>query len=184
MIENWFPTLIYYHDNIENPEIISKEIKFVENQVEKLFSHNTWQDNVQSTFKNIHNIILEYKLINLNIFLHTHVINYMTELNIKPVHFYLRDSWLNKIEKYGYQDRHIHNFETISGCYYYEDSGYEEEGIQFFISNKFGKENIVNHPLCVNRLILFPGLLEHSVKYKKTDGVRKSLSFNFKIEYM
>ena len=59
---------------------------------------------------------------------------------------------------------------------------YEEEGITFIVPNKFGKDDSIIYPFSVNRLILFPGLLEHSVKHKKTDGVRKSLSFNFKLE--
>ena len=67
--------------------------------------------------------------------------------------------------------------------YYFEYSKFKEEGIVFVISNKFGREDVLTYPFTTNRLLLFPGLLEHSVKYKKTDGVRKSISFNFKLEY-
>jgi hypothetical protein len=183
MIESWYPIQIYFHDNIENPGEIFQEIKFAENEIEKFYKPDVWNDNVLSTFGSIHNIIYKFNLTKLNLFLYNHVLNYITELNLKPLRFYLFDSWFNKIEKHGYQDRHFHNYETISGCYYFEDSLYKEEGIRFFIIDKFGKEEFITYPFCTNRLILFPGLLEHAVKYKKTDGVRKSISFNFKLEY-
>jgi hypothetical protein len=183
MIENWYPISIYYYDNIENPDIILQEIKSAENQIEKFYKPNVWSDNVKSTFGTVSNSILKFKLKNLNKFIYSHVVNYIIELDINPVRFYLQDSWFNKIEKHGYQDKHNHSFNTISGCYYYEDSMHQEEGIEFITENKFGMQTIIKYPFYVNRLILFPGMLEHAVKYKKTDGVRKSFSFNFNLEY-
>ena len=182
MVENWYPIKIYFHDNIENPVEIYQEIKYVEDQLEDYYISNAWNDNVRSTYGVIPNVILKYNLSSLNKFLYRHVVNYMVELNVNPSKLYLESSWFNKIEKYGYQDRHIHSYHTISGCYYFEDSMYDEEGIVFINTNKFGKEENIKYSFCVNRLILFPGLLEHAVKYKKTDGVRKSISFNFKID--
>ena len=182
MIENWHPIQIYFHDNIETSGEILQEIKSVEDQIEKFYKPNVWCDNVHSTFKTIHSTIFELNLIKLNAFLYSHVFNYISELNIKPDRVYLQESWFNKMEKYGYQDKHVHGYNTISGCYYFENSMYEEEGITFYSFNKFGIEANIHYPFRTNRLILFPGLLEHSVKFKKSAGVRKSLSFNFKIE--
>ena len=182
MIEKWHPILIYYHDNIENHVEILQEIKSIESQLEEFYRPNMWNDNVHSTLSTITNVILRFNLINLNKFILTHVLNYITELNIEHSRVYLYNSWFNKLEKYGYQDKHVHSYNTISGCYYFEDSMYEEEGITFAVPNKFGTDDGIIYPFRVNRLILFPGLLEHSVKYKKTDGIRKSLSFNFKLE--
>jgi len=183
MIENWYPISIYYHDNNENQVEILQEVRSIESQLEEFYQPNMWNDNVLSTLGTIPNVIQQFNLTNLHKFLCKHVLNYITELNIKPSRFYLYDSWFNKIEKYGYQDRHIHGYDLISGCYYFEYSKFKEEGIVFVASNKFGREDILTYPFTTNRLILFPGLLEHSVKHKKTDGVRKSISFNFKLEY-
>ena len=183
MLEAWYPIPLYYHDNIENPEEILQEIKSVESQIDKLYTPNVWSDNVAATFGTVKNIIINLDLINLNAFLHNHVIRYMGELSLKPSRFFMHDSWFNKMDKFGYQDKHIHYHSTISGCYYYEDSGYIEEGIEFSTVDDFGITKYIKHPFKTNRLILFPGLLEHSVKFKKTDGVRKSISFNFTLDY-
>ena len=183
MIENWHPISIYYHDNTENHVEISKEIKSIEGQLEELYQSNMWNDNVSSTLGKIPNIIQKFNLNILHNFLSNHVLNYIKELNIKPTRFYLHESWFNKIEKYGYQDKHVHSYDTISGVYYYEASLFKEEGIEFITENKFGGFNSIMYPFEANRLMLFPGLLEHTVKYKKNDGIRKSLSFNFKLEY-
>ena len=183
MLEAWYPILIYYHDNIENPEEILQEIKSVENQIDKLYTPNAWCDNVAATFGTVKNIITNLDLLNLNIFLHKHVIIYTGELGLKPTRFFMHDSWFNKMDKFGYQDKHRHNHSSISGCYYYEDSGYEEEGIEFSTEDDFGMTKNMKYPFKTNRLILFPGLLEHTVKFKKTDGVRKSISFNFTLDY-
>ena len=179
MIENWYPVQIYFHDNNENSQEISEELKQVEKKIECFFEENTWNDNVSTTFKAIDNVIAKYNLMKFNRFIHLHVINYMEELKIIPKKFYLKESWFNTIKQYGYQDRHVHGPDMISGCYYFEDSSFKEEGIHFYTKNFFGSERSIYYPFVNNRLILFPGLLEHAVKYKKTEGIRKSISFNF-----
>ena len=179
MLENWYPTSIYYHDNNENSKEISEELKQTEKKIESFFEENCWNDNVTSTFKAIDNVIVKYNLTKFNRFIHFHVINYIEELKIIPKTFYLKESWFNTIKKYGYQDKHIHGPNMISGCYYFEDSNFKEEGIHFYTDNYFGSQRSIYYPFVNNRLILFPGLLEHSVKYKKTEGIRKSISFNF-----
>ena len=107
----------------------------------------------------------------------------MEELKIIPKKFYLKESWFNKIKKFGYQDKHLHGPNMISGCYYFEDSNFKEEGIHFCINDFFSTQKAIFYPYVNNRLILFPGLLEHSVKYKKTEGIRKSISFNFSLQF-
>jgi hypothetical protein len=183
MIENWYPTSIYYYDNIETPQEISDELRAVEKQIENLYQVNSWNDNVSSTYGSIGNVILKYNLIKFNNFINIHVKNYIEEIKTIPTKFYIEDSWFNRINKFGYQDKHLHNYSTISGCYYFENTNLEDEGITFYTRDYFGREKIIYYPYINNRLMLFPGLLEHSVKYKKTEGVRKSISFNFKLEY-
>jgi hypothetical protein len=183
MIENWFPTSIYYYDNIENTQEIFKELNQAEEKIESFFEENCWNDNVSTTFNAFDNVIVKYNLTKFNKLIHTHVINYIEELKIIPRKFYLKESWFNKIKKHGYQDKHLHGPNIISGCYYFEDSNFEEEGIHFYLDNFFGSTKTIYYPFVNNRLILFPGLLEHSVKYKKTEGIRKSISFNFNLQY-
>lgn len=165
------------HDN-ENPSTIFNEIKIVEPLIEHLYESNVWDDNIHSTYNTCKNIIVEYEMTILHNYLKDHIGIFANELKL-DCEFILNDSWFNKMYKHGFQGKHVHEHDTISGCYYFDNSGEFEQGICFHIENHFGKEDCVKFPFAPNRLIMFQGLTQHSVLYKKTDGVRKSISFNF-----
>ena len=59
ILENWFPTPIFYTDaNEQIKNDIYKEYLNIENIVNNNLSSKTWGDNVDTTFNTIDNIIV------------------------------------------------------------------------------------------------------------------------------
>lgn len=181
-IEFWNPTPIFFEDcNLHELGIID-EIKNKEKIIESFFEDGVWDDNVSSTFNKCLNIIDFLDLTNLKNFIKSKSNLFLNELNLTTKNIEIYNSWFNKIFKYGFQDSHQHGSSIISGVLYYDYSNLNfEEGITFVFNKPFLSNNntfTINYEYVPGRLILFPGSVFHKVKFKKTNGIRKSLSFN------
>ena len=118
-------------------------------------------------------------------------IDHYFKLIINPVDdakLYITQSWINYTYKNNYHHKHCHRNSYLSGVLYI--STQEEDSITFhrpdFYERILFTPKEYNHYNCLsltvpvknNEIVLFPSYLQHSVKNKKTDGVRISLPFN------
>jgi len=184
-IELWFPTPIYYVDNLLGKDFEKTQQLFLD------YNYNTVRNeymNVESSYssnklKSIHQIE-KFKFIFDEIEKHVHNfaknIGYMNSLMLDT-------SWINQSFKNDYLYPHIHSGSLISGAYYIK--GHNEDKITFTKNimdmklppdkeNNFNQRSI-DYPCISDRLILFLSDTLH-MTLKQKSNEKMTLSFNYK----
>tara|TARA_B100001996_G_scaffold304297_1_gene245180 strand:- start:556 stop:1116 length:561 start_codon:yes stop_codon:yes gene_type:complete len=181
MIENIFPTSIYY-DYVNNREEIQNELGRcaetlnyeITDQLRMYSNDHSYQTNIIGDRK-------------LNIFaeaLDTHLQNYCSEVGFPMRPYKLDSSWFVVYKKSNHCTVHSHGHVDISGVYYIDTNG--EDGNLFFVcpnpslmsSLCFLKSPIWEHKPEVGKIMLWPGWLQHGVDENLTDHTRIALAFN------
>lgn len=193
MIHNLFSTPIYEHQGtFEEIFLVQHEIKTLLPSIlesDNFVNPAGWNDGVKTNIKSRFNTIQDFQMKNLENYIENHVRNYVRTIGAwEPMPNKLAHSWINLIEKQGYQEWHQHSDASISGVYYYQTN--ENDGdILFRTPNTFIELELF--PLGTNvkkfynikpktgKLLLFPGWLTHCVNKNTTDGTRISVSFNY-----
>ena len=184
-IELWFPTPIYFIDNLFGSEY--------ENVKELFYNHNydTRRNdyfNVDSSYdnkthKSLHKIE-KFKPVFEKI--EEHVYNFAKECGYTG-HLNLNTSWANKSLKNDFLYPHVHSDCLISGAYYVKAE--EEDKIQFTrnindmkpLPNEMNllNQRSIEYPCKSDRLILFYSDTLHMTLKQKAEE-KMTLSFNYK----
>jgi len=186
-IELWFPTPIYYVDNVFGNKY---------NEIKKIFDSHKYDTkrneyfNVETSKKDLGNS--ESQLHQIEKFkpvfdvLNTHVshfakkLGYTNNLNIDT-------SWVNKSVKGDYLYPHVHEFSIISGAYYVkatpDDKLYFKKNIMDMKRPALKQNNInqrvIEYPCESDKLILFLSDTLHMTLPQKAEE-KMTLSFNYK----
>ena len=191
-IELWFPTSIYYADDILDENEINALIDASYNIKNNIKNGNKdWRCNVYTTFQN-HDVTKDNKFSNLISKISLHV-NEFAKCFGSDYEYKCGEGWINIYNKNQYQEFHYHPGYTFSAVYYL--SAPEGSGKLVFnspllpdmmpiknITNE--KDNALTLPICEyqaikNRLIIFRSNLEHMVQQGTNQSDRISLAFNF-----
>jgi uncharacterized protein (TIGR02466 family) len=192
-IENWFPTPIFYsYADKDIKEKIFNEFKLEEFNIISSFKKESWGDNVDSSFDNVKNIINKHNLNTLNNYILSMANIFAKQLFLDSNPKQIEESWVNYLNKYQYQEKHVHACGTwgISGVYYFQTNG-EDGKLRIHpprhdMINPNKKSTNYTHSTIeyapeVGKIILFPSWVEHSVRPNMTDSTRISISFNIKV---
>ena len=183
-IELWFPTPIYYVDNVFGDNFEKTQQLFLNH------NYNTTRNdylNVETSFspnrlKSIHKVE-KFKYVFDEI--EKHVYNFAK--NLGYVHdLELSTSWVNQSVENDYLYPHIHSGSLISGAYYIK--GNEKDKITFTKNimdmklppekeNSFNQRSI-DYPCISDRLILFLSDTLHMTLKQKANE-KMTLSFNY-----
>jgi uncharacterized protein (TIGR02466 family) len=191
IIESWFPTLIGFVDNANHNKIENKLTNLCKKiKKEKTSGGKNWVSvdtyNTQGTCNLIN--IKEFKKLNDWIF--EQVKNYSNRLGYKN-NFICDDAWFNIYNKNDFQEYHIHPKHSLSAIYFLT-SPKEGAARTFFespISEEF-QDPLSDDPLVskrvnyypkAGRLIIFRSNVRHCVERHKSNKLRISLAYNFKI---
>ena len=137
------------------------------------FTKNPWDDN----------IIIEKSMNYLNKFLIDHVIKYLDDINIVPdIKPFIKNSWMTKSSQGKLLKTHTHCKACISGTYYYKTN--KDSGNICFYSPE-DKPNLFKDKIEIQpedgMVVIFPGMLPHSVLENKSSEDRYGISFNVQI---
>jgi uncharacterized protein (TIGR02466 family) len=190
-IELWFPTSIYYSDNILDKNEINflmAKINNIKNNTEN--SKTDWRCNVYTTFEK-YNLIGDNDFLNLISKINFHINNFAKSFGSK-FEYTCSQGWFNTYNKNQYQEFHYHPGYTFSAVYYL--SAPEGSGKIAFNSpllpDMMPIKNIINekenalalqvceYPAIENRLIIFRSNLQHMVTQGTNESDRISLAFN------
>ena len=188
MIENLFPTPIYY-DFVSDNEAIKYHIDKIIDKVD-FNMMKEWGDThyISTDFRSNPNVLKEYGLVKLSKEIDKHLGNYCSALNLEK-RKYSMISWFTKFKKGNYGHVHHHSDTDLSGVYYYKTNG--DDGDLFFqppnphLDTSKCYKNISDswvHKPMEGKIIIFPGWIRHGIKTNSTDNIRMSLSFNIKFE--
>tara|TARA_R110000772_G_C13202638_1_gene430197 strand:- start:196 stop:903 length:708 start_codon:yes stop_codon:yes gene_type:complete len=153
------------NDFNDDPELqISKTMEFTK---------NPWDDN----------IIIDKNMNYFNKFLFERVEKYLNDNGIvpdmKPI---IKNSWMTKSSKGKSLETHTHCKACISGTYYYKTT--KDSGNICFYSPKESPdlfEGKVEISPKDGMIVMFPGILPHSVLENKSSEDRYGISFNIRI---
>jgi len=192
MIESWFQIPIFYKD-LDTTKI-QPEVESTLKDTTIRSADNMWKDSVQTSFTYGNNNKFLETCPELASQIFNSVLEYMSVFNFDHDNkILIKESWINITERDQFQHYHIHAHNDISGVYYHEASGNQEQGNIVFKSptsvahnsKLFHFEpNQVYYAPIKGRLILFPSFLEHAVLSNKTDDKRISISFNIDIGHI
>ena len=183
-IELWFPTPIYYSDNVLGNEFKNKQETFL----------NHHYDTVRNDYMNVDT---SHSLLDLNVH---HLEKFQSVFDVIDQHVNIfaqklgyrhklkcETSWVNKSYKNDYLYPHVHSYALISGAYYIQSL--KEDHIHFMKDVKDMKllpvvNNDLNHrsisyPCVTDRIILFSSDTLHHTMKQKSD-FKMTLSFNYK----
>tara|TARA_Y100000114_G_C11624578_1_gene261320 strand:+ start:163 stop:684 length:522 start_codon:yes stop_codon:yes gene_type:complete len=152
--------------NIDKLHLIEKYV----NMYEGKFKKRTWGDNVKTSLSLCQNVlhnVVDFKDIKNEI--EEQLRNYF-EKNEQNIPFLINESWVNLLDKYGYQDYHTHKPAFAAGTLYIND---ENSDIEFAT---FPEDNTKKLTPKKGDLYFWPGDLHHRVM--DSDKRRVSLSFN------
>jgi len=189
-IELWFPTPIYFKDNI----LTKNEINQLEQEVIKTknnyeSNHGQWFCNVYTSYEKQNIVtVTEYDIIKNKV---TDCVNEFVQVYGSAHKYECNNGWINIYSKYNFQEFHYHHGHTFSAVYFLkapEGSGSlifnnPNEPDMLPIKNISIKNNM-NYAFCEyqaveNRLIIFRASLQHMVKQGTNKTDRITLSFNF-----
>jgi len=191
-IETWFPTAIYYADDILDENEINTlmhKIYWVKNNIKNSKQH--WPCNVYTTIQS-YDITKDNEFSTLISKISIHVNKFAESFGSDYV-YKCNEGWINIYDKNQYQEFHYHQGHTFSVVYYL--SAPEGSGELIFnspllpdmmpikyITDK--KINSLNVELCKyqaikNRVIIFKSNLQHMVQQGTNQTDRISLAFNF-----
>jgi uncharacterized protein (TIGR02466 family) len=186
MIESWFHVSIFYKD-FDDPKI-QEELGNAISNVEIKSADTMWNDTVQTSFTYSNNNRLLESCPHTSSIIYNSILEYLEIFNFQHDNeILIKDSWVNITERGQFQHYHVHTGNDISGVFYYQSSGLQEEGNIVFKTPSpvcaqskllYFEPNQVFYPPKQGRLILFPSFLEHAVMPNKTDNKRISVSFN------
>ena len=183
-IELWFPTPIYYADNVMGNEFKNKQETFL--------NHN--YDTVRNDYMNVDT---SHSLKDLNVHhlekfksvfdvIDQHVNTFAQKLGYRH-NLKCETSWVNKSYKNDYLYPHVHESSVISGAYYVKGTTDDKLYFKKDISNMIRpplKQNNINQRIieynCVSdRLILFQSDVVHMTFPQKAKE-KITFSFNYK----
>lgn len=190
IIERFFPTIIGYaiNEDIDNKELTNYCLK-IKNEV-KSGGKNWLSNDTYNTSDGKFDITKDEKFKSLNNWISDRVNDYLNLIkssdNVK-----LDGGWLNIYEKGNYQEYHNHPNCAISTIYFLNcdknsssvcfKSPYRE-----MLTLKYREDTIDNFDVVCykpenGKLLIFRSHLEHAVEKQINEGVRITLSHNFKI---
>jgi uncharacterized protein (TIGR02466 family) len=190
-IELWFPTPIYYADNI----LDINEINFLMNKVNEIKNDTEngkyhWRCDIYTTFKK-YDLTKDNNFLNLIKKINFHINEFAKSFN-SNYQYQCDEGWFNVYNKNQYQEFHYHPGYTFSAVYYL--SAPEGSGKLIFNSpllpDMMPIKNIINekdnalslqtceYPAIQNRLIIFRSNLQHMVTQGTNESDRISFAFN------
>jgi len=187
-IELWFPTPIYYVDNVFGDNFKKTQQLFLNHNFNTIRNDymNVESSYISKTSNTIHHIE-KFKYVFDKI--EKHVYNFAKHMgyinNLK-----IDNSWINHSIKNDYLYPHIHSGSLISGAYYIKSN--EKDKITFTKNimdmklppdkeNNFNQKSI-DYPCISDRLILFLSDTLH-MTFKQKANEKMTLSFNYKYWY-
>jgi len=188
--ELWFPTPIYYKDNILCERDRKKLIdRCYEIKKSIPSNHEKWKCKLYTSFQN-HNAINDPEFKTLLEEIKNNVNNFAKELG-SNYEYDSSEGWINIYDATQYQEYHYHDSSIFSVIYYL--SAPEGSGGTIFRSplepdmlplKNVTENNNLNYKVCrypatTNRLVIFRSYLEHMVEQGTNTEDRISLSFNF-----
>lgn len=186
MIESWFHIPIFFND-FEN-KVLHQELDNAISNVEIKSADSMWNDTVQTSFTYSDNNRLLESCPELTSTIYNSILEYIDIFNFEHDNsIHIKESWVNITERGQFQHFHTHAGNDISGVFYHQATGEQEEGNIVFKTPSpvvaqarlmHFEPNTVYYPPKKGRLILFPSFLEHAVLPNKTDNKRISVSFN------
>jgi uncharacterized protein (TIGR02466 family) len=190
-IELWFPTAIYYADNILNineTNFLLSKVNQIKNVTEN--GKSDWQCDIYTTFKK-YDITKDDDFLNLTSKINFHINEFAKSLNSNH-QYKCNEGWFNICNKNQYQEFHYHPGYTFSAVYYLNAP--EGSGKLIFNSpllpDMMPVKNIINEKDNVltlqnceylaiqNRLIIFRSNLQHMVTQGTNESDRISFAFN------
>tara|TARA_B100001113_G_scaffold259951_1_gene215015 strand:- start:44 stop:691 length:648 start_codon:yes stop_codon:yes gene_type:complete len=120
-------------------------------------------------------------------FLHDNVMSYMDDIRCTlPREYVITSSWFTKTKHGKYAHLHDHGNCDMAGVYYLQTNGKDGNLIFHDINSSYAKNYIYRTitvadkglPLEQGLLALWPGILQHTTEFNRTQDVRISLSFN------
>jgi uncharacterized protein (TIGR02466 family) len=190
-IETWFPTSMYYEDNILSDDEVKNLIEYcykIKNTIPS--NHAQWRCDVYTSYEN-HNAVYDTKFKNLLDKITNHVNNFAQALGSKAE--YTSDAgWVNIYDATHYQEYHYHIGYIFSAIYYLQApngsgkttfrSPLEPDMMPLKDATTNNPLNLAHctYPAKTNRLVIFRSYLEHMVEKGTNTEDRISLAFNFK----
>lgn len=180
-----YTSIIQDHDELE---CIQAEIKEAISKADKnnINMDNPWDDTVLTSFS-----YDDQKNFNCNQFIKDTPL--FKQYILKNVHQFfpnaqnidIFESWFNISRKGGFQHFHCHPESHISGVYYFQTNG-NDGNIKFecnssALKNSIFRQNCIEIPPEVGKIILFPSFLDHAVMMNTTNDQRISITFNINV---
>ena len=183
-IELWFPTPIYYVDNVFGNNFEKTQQLFLNHNFNTIRNDymNVESSYISKTSNTIHHIE-KFKYVFDEI--EKHVYNFARNLGYMH-NLMLNTSWVNQSFENDYLYPHVHSGSLISGAYYIKS--HKENKITFMKNimnmklspeeeNNFNQK-VVDYPCISDRLILFLSDTLHMTSKQKTNE-KITLSFNY-----
>ena len=197
MVENWFPTPIYYND-IDNVKCIAakEEIINAYNTLENLNILTNYSGTSSLSYStDIRDVIDHFKMTNTKKLVLSECSSYINSIGISFNEIEIIDNWVIGYKGNQFQGEHDHGYVNnyISGIFYAETAP-GSSPIIFTHPNPYKKHiTITNsnpqfaestvYEVTENRVLIFPSYLRHSVpSSSKLDGRRLALIFNARIK--
>jgi uncharacterized protein (TIGR02466 family) len=186
VIKSIFPTLVYL-EQLNGQEQSNELHTAVADQLTQL--NQPWPEGVKSSFnfsKQHDCFLTNYKLYDFKNIVEQHVKNYVVQMyNTSLFTITMTNSFLNLMQKDGFQFSHNHPFSSISGVYYYQATE-ADASLTFENPNPVAEfiepATAVTFAPNTSRLLLFPSWLKHRVNLHKTAADRIAIAFNFSVE--
>ena len=176
-----FPSVISVGE-VPNFLEIKEEIQAQTDTINRLLIPDAFKDNLFATFSNPRCIIKHLSLVKTEMVITKMVKIHQAQLpKFVDKQVVLDESWINVTAQHGYQDKHEHFVDSISGVLYLnvpERSG----SIDFYPVvthySAFYREEFQPY---TGMLAIFHGAIPHRVSYNKSNYQRITLAFNYKI---
>lgn len=181
-----FPTLVAVTQaDPDTMSAIEAEVLAREAQIKSLLAP-TWGDQVYTSFDAERHLFVAARLDRLRAFIENAILEFVGRTREAPDMVFVEEysqSWINVTTRYGYQERHNHERETvglpISGAFYFRSNGQDGDLSIMPVDMQtklFDPEPIAPAP---GRLVLFRSEVFHRVGANMTDSDRISFSFNY-----
>lgn len=191
IIEQWYPNLIGYCDNLNHNKIeknLVKECLSLSKKIKK--GGDNWVSNKTYNTIDTYNILKNKKFKNLNEWICNQVLKYSNTLKYKNSYNCV-EGWFNIYKKYDYQEFHDHGKNTLSAVYFLKSNPEKSSKILFKFNINENLMDPTTDPSFIltspsawykpipGRLLIFKSTLRHCVERQEDDDLRISLAYNF-----
>jgi len=192
MIEAWFPVPVYT-TRIQGNDLATLQSELIDVFNKETFSKGSfWQRDEHSvtdpTFSG--NLLDDHSCQIAHEQIAIHVKQYISGLGLDPnINFKIVSSWLTLTKEQEYARTHTHGGVDIAGTYWIKTNSNDGD-LYFNTPNQLVRHSYICRNISaynsvkpeVGKMVLWPGYLEHGVRFNETTNDRISLAFNILID--